>query len=469
MGRRGLAALVAVAVVAAVVLLLSCGGGRDSAPGQVTRATLPATTPPMLLVVSDGAADALVLYWTGGPENATTWQYRTRGPWYSDRAAWGEWTDIPASSPATRSYRLTGLGEGLWYGIQARGVVGTLAGAPSDLVEGEVPTLDANGVPRMGANWGTRGQLSEGGRAWRLGATVVDIPAGMRVHRGVPFAPSDPPPPYDAYLVDAESDSVLYMDTGHGAECSRDVRTAAAGRDINALFDQIIASARVQLDAEPWLSVTAPGDRGVVTLRWGGGSDDATRWEYRLRGPYPAGGPWPELPWGGWTEVPGSDGETASHSVGGLPAGTEWGFQVRAVADGAVGVPSHEMRGVPAVVGADGIPQLGYSWLGEFGRTRSLLGEGGRTWRLHDSATIIDVPVGLVVSASPPGHYSDPGHVSVTEQSTSDWVLVDVAAAAEVEFSRGIVPNAPCQVRPAGHAQLFDRMRASLRLQPIAR
>ena len=410
---------------------------------------------PVLLVVSDGAADALVLYWTGGPGNATTWQYRTRGPWNGDRAAWGEWTDIPARAAATRSYRLTGLGEGISYGVQVRGVVGTFASGASDSVWGEVPTLDANGVP-----WLPTGgeQVAEGGRAWRVGGTVVDIPAGTRVSAEWQ-GPVDPMPPHEEIIItDVQSGSMLGVSTDFGAECWRHLRTSAPGRDVNALFDQVIASARVQLDAEPRLTATTPGDRGVVTLRWVGGADDATSWEYRLRGPYPIGGSWPDLPWAGWTEVPGSDAATRSHSVIGLPEGTAWVFQVRAVAGSVAGAPSVEALGGTAVVGPDGIPQLhGYAqWAG-----------GGRTWRLGDSPTVIDVPAGLVVHASP--RYSD-GQIAVSERTTGDWILVDVEAATETEFEGGIgsiVP--PCGVSLAGHWQLVEQMRASLRLQPLVR
>ena len=405
---------------------------------------------PVLLVVSDGAADALVLYWTGGPGNASTWQYRTRGPWYGDRAAWGAWTDIPAREAATRSYRLTGLGEGMSYGIQVRGIVGEVPGAPSDSVWSEVPTFDSMGTPRIPL-WRVIG----GGRAWRVGATVVDIPARMRAFAGV-HPPSDPGPFSDQiYIVDLESDSVMYVATDFGAECGRSISPSGAGRDIGALFDQIIASARVTLDALPALTTVTTGDRGVVSLEWFGAPDGVTHWEYRLRARYRHEGPWGE-----WTNIAESDADTRSHSVSGLPDGISVGFQVRAMAGSMAGAASHEVFGAPAVVGPDGIPQLhGYpQW-----------GQGGRTWRLHDSATIVDVPVGLAVGASSPGHYSD-GQVSVSEQSTGDWILVDVEAAAEIEFSGGrvaVVP--PCGVWPAGHAQLFDRMRASLRLQPIVR
>ena len=273
--------------------------------------------------------------------------------------------------------------------------------------------------------------------------------------------PGDPGEPFDyMYIIDAESDSLLQVSTDFGAECSRHVRSAAPGRDVNALFDQIIASARVQLDAEPHLTATTPSGGGVVTLRWVGGTDDATRWEYRLHGPHPIGGegPRPEAPWGRWTEVPGSDGDTRSYSVSGLPEGTAWVFQVRAVAGSVAGAPSVEALGGTAVVGPDGIPQLhGYcQWA-----------EGGRTWRLGDSPTVIDVPVGLVVHASPSGRYSD-GQISVSEQSTGDWILVDVQTATELSYEGGIVASVPpCGVGPAGHWQLFEHMRAALRLQPI--
>lgn len=441
---------------------------------------------PVLSVVSEGATDALVLYWTGGPDNATTWQYRTRGPWYSGRAAWGEWTDIPGGDAATRSYRLTGLQEGMShgvedgddvvemqddvhevqggmsYGVQVRGIVGTLAGGPSDTVWSEVPTLDTNGIPWLGDH------IAEGGRAWRVGGTVVDIPAGMRVSARWQ-GPVDPMPSYEeTVIVDVQSGSMLGVSTDFGAECWRELRTSAPGRDVNALFDQIIASARVQLDVPARLTVVIPGDRGVVSLRWFGAPQGVTHWEYRLRGPYPFEGPRPQLPWddrperpwGDWIEIPGSDADTRSHDMSGLPEGTAWGFQVRAVAGSTVGIPSGERIGAPAVVGRDGIPQLhGYSqWAG-----------GGRTWRLGDSPTVIDVPVGLVVDASPPDSYPD-GQISVSEQTTGHSILVDVEAATEMSFEGGIVSTEPpCGVGPPGLWQLFEHMRGSLRLQPIER
>ena len=47
-------------------------------------------------------------------------------------------------------------------------------------------------------------------------------------------------------LRDLDSGSWLFVDLGTGAESQREIRnTVQGGRDVGALFDQIVASARV--------------------------------------------------------------------------------------------------------------------------------------------------------------------------------------------------------------------------------
>ena len=405
---------------------------------------------PVLAVVSDGSPDALNLEWTGGPAAATGWQYRT---------ARGEWLDMPEASAETRRYRLDGLREGASYSVQVRAVVGTVASEPSEEVRNETPTLDPNGIPWLGL-W----RIVEGGRAWRVGATVVDIPAGMRVFARA-YPPGDPRSPYKlSYIFDAESDSTMSVATDFGAECSRFISPSAAGRNVGALFDQIIASARVTLDARPDLTTVTTGDRGLVSLRWFGAPDEVTHWEYRLRGPYPIDGPWPETPWGEWMEVAGSDADTRSHRVRGLPDGTSWSFQVRAVAGNTAGAPSRLVHGASAVVGPDGVPQL---------RGYPQRAEGGRTWRLADSPTVIDVPADLEVELSEPD--ADGGTTFHITNAADDYgVYVNAETATELGTSFGwFVAEPPCgfNSRPAtvDWDELFEQLRASIRLQPLAR
>ena len=423
-------------------------------------ATLSGSGPEVTTLVT-GESGVVVLEWNEGPADATRWQFRLRAP---GAEAWSGWTDIPDEDANARRYRVANLPDGSWWSFQVRGV-GTLAGEPSASAEGRVPAFDANGIPWLDAGWGYERQLSEGGRAWRLDWTVVDIPAGMRISAWADYPLVDPRPPFDvATIEDADSGSRLRLSTDFGAECARFIQPSPSGRDVNALFDRIVSSARVQVGAPPWLSVAATGERGEVRLRWVGGPWNATHWEYRLRGPYPcqAGsgcdkGRRAHLSWGEWTKIPGG-AEAGSHLVSGLPDLAAWDFQVRAVTGGIAGTDSMSWDfGAPAVEGPDRIPQL----------HRFYNGEGGRTWRLGTSLLVIEVPTDLVVGVS--DDYSD-GAFGVSDAVSGDWILVDVETARELEFEGGIVGvNPPCGPASERNRVLFDQMRASVRLQPIAR
>ena len=288
----------------AIVAGGACTGPDEPTPAgsavttpAATVASTPALTPspspetpvrlrgpaPSVTTVIPGDRGVVILEWADGPQNATRWQYRLRAAG-ADTAS--EWTDIPDAAAVARRYRVTGLPDGSTWFFNVRGVEGTLVGKRSELVRGETPTFDSSGTPRIPL-WQ---QVSGGNHAWRVGATAVDIPAGMRVVVGVD-PPAEPGRLYEqAFLFDTESESKLYVATDFGAECYRSISPSASGRDVGALFDRIIASARVTLDAPPVLTTVTTGDRGVVDLRWFGAPDEVTRWEYRLRGPYPLEG-----------------------------------------------------------------------------------------------------------------------------------------------------------------------------------
>ena len=441
-----------------LVHVLAGDGSHDSSD-----AATPAPPAPTVITVVPGERGVVTLEWTGGPKDARCWQYRLRA---AGSEQWSPWTDIPDADALARSHGISGFRDGSLWLFQLRGVVGTLAGEPSESVEGRVPMFDANGIPRLDAGWGYAPQLSEGGRAWRLDATVVEIPAGMRISAFTDFPLVDPRPPFDeSGIVDVESDSTLKLVPRFGAECARFLRHSPSGRDVGALFDRIVTSAQVQIDARPWVTVAATGERGEVSLRWFGGPHGATRWEYRLRGPYPCqagsgcdGSQRSELPWGEWTEIPGSDATPGSHPVSGLPDLAAWDVQLRAVVGDIAGVEA-ERFATAALVGPDGIPQLHGSM--------PYTGQGGRTWRLGDSPTVIDVPAGLDLSVS--SDYQPDGMFGVSDAVTGTWILVNAETAQEVEFEYGIVAvDPPCGLPGEGRPALFDKMRASIRLQPIA-
>jgi len=148
---------------------------EDDASGTTS---MPATTSrlaPSLTVVSDGAPDALILEWVGGPADAVRWQYR-EGVGEGMNRRWSDWLDVPNSDGSTRSFRVEGLQRGQRYVYRVRAVE-ELDGLPSALDGGT--TQSADGIPRF-----IPGQvvLGDGVTEWRFPNSdyVVTIPEGVR-------------------------------------------------------------------------------------------------------------------------------------------------------------------------------------------------------------------------------------------------------------------------------------------------
>ena len=220
--------------------------GKRSASGPPT---------PELMVITTGNRGEVLLEWTPGGDasGVTRWQYRQRarrgwdGPW-----VWGAWTDVPGSTAATRSYRVTGQPL-RWFHFEVRAVAGALPGSPSASAEGGPALIDGNGIPEM-----LQGQIVEGGRTWRVaaGQVVINVPAGTRlVLEGGGLSGGR----VLASFRDEASGSWQIVDIESGADHGREIvtpqRAAAAdavqsgsggsGRDVGAIFDTIMASVRL--------------------------------------------------------------------------------------------------------------------------------------------------------------------------------------------------------------------------------
>ena len=222
---------------------------------------------PELTLVSRGEHDALTLEWTGGPTNVTTWQYRQRS-WRDGRPlGWGAWTDIPGPGAATRRYQLGGLTEQTGYSVELRGVVGPLTGPASDSVNAS--THHRTNHPEMYPGQVVEGDGRTEWRLYRLGV-LITIPAGKRLTVGQGSVAQGWVGTGDdrwltlgqADLYDEVTGSVLVLDIDTGREVSRRVVEEPApegspskglrglsdesdAHDPNALFDQIVASVRV--------------------------------------------------------------------------------------------------------------------------------------------------------------------------------------------------------------------------------
>ena len=216
-----------------------------TAGATVSSASFAPLPTPGLRTVTTGERGELLLEWTGGPDNATRWQYRQQGP--ENDWVWTRWTDVPGSDASTRSFCATGLEDYTAYYFKVRAVMATGAlmyeGSPSAEARGVVPEIDSHGIPIMPS-----GQVVEGGRTWRVSFSlvVIDVPGGVRLMfsgggggAGTGLVEVD--------VRDVESGSWFTMDANTGEMLSRTVvTTPALSRDVDAVFDWIAASARVR-------------------------------------------------------------------------------------------------------------------------------------------------------------------------------------------------------------------------------
>lgn len=203
---------------------------------------------PDLTVLADGVAGVLILEWTSTAVGITRWQYRHRELVAGGRpetwGTWGAWTNVPGSNASTRTYRLTGVGDA-WYQVEVRAWT-TIAGTSSSVVEGTPAYFGSDGIP-----WMLTGQMNKGGKEYRISGTkyVVTIPSDMRIvvsGGGIGWGRTS------MRLTDVESGSYLQIDLGSGEFYNRHVVSTSgsgsvsgsADRDVNALFDQIVASKR---------------------------------------------------------------------------------------------------------------------------------------------------------------------------------------------------------------------------------
>ncbi len=202
------------------------------------------STAPNLVMFSDGSATDLVIEWTGGPRDATGWQYRTRvggtGTSNTD-LGWGErradttrWTDIPTGTARTCSHRITGLRPRNPYEAQVRAALPGGAHGVESNVAGGFTQYDDGRTPKISRDAIVKGDGSTRWRIHELSWTFI-IPEGVLIRgAGISFNGVT-----RVGIFDYESGSSLGFWT-YGVEIGR--RVFERGRDVAALFDQIVAS-----------------------------------------------------------------------------------------------------------------------------------------------------------------------------------------------------------------------------------
>ena len=189
-----------------------------------------------------------------------------------------------------------------------------------------------------------------GGGGGGGGSSAVAVPVLLSVEGGdkqavLTWEPGDPEAPVIGYQyryragdgdygewVDMGAASLTHTVTGlqNGRRYTFQVRAIESGNlesdPSNEVSDSTVPAAPAGFQAQ--------GGDGLVTLSWNAAVNDAvTGYQYRYKS---------DGDYGEWTDAAGSDGKTVEYEVGGLEAGTEYTFQVRAVAGAKVGEPSAE-------------------------------------------------------------------------------------------------------------------------------
>ena len=266
----------------------------------------------------------------------------------------------------------------------------------------------------------------ERGLAYTLTASATGggsvSPDGVTVHR-----------PNTAVVLTATWAEWTHAFTGWGGDCSGTAATCTLTMDANKT---VTASFREL----PRLTVFTSGRAdGEVILEWTPGSEVATRWQYRLRGPVwqgvqyeQSGSDWVAVEgevWGSWQDVPSSTGSTRSYRVTGLRAGFGYDFEARPWTTSGAGVTSAAFtNAVASKRGSDGI-SIAYP---------ATFIESGQTFRVHYTNYTFTVPAGMDLVMGRATLNSDGSHtVSLWDAQSSSVVIVD--ADTGVDAGRHVV------------------------------
>ncbi len=195
---------------------------------------------PPLRALAGGGAGQVLLQWTSHPQAGAVqrWQYRHNS---------SAWIDLQGSDGATRSYRVGGLRSKVTHEFQVRPRLYSGPGDAYATARIRLPNPGPSGIPRA------EGML-EPGRTFLLTSRetgqvlAFDVPDGMllyvrtagRLHYDV----GKDALWFSAVLRDVVSGSYLLLNVTTGEYSERYLRPDPEGRDVGALFDEIIASTR---------------------------------------------------------------------------------------------------------------------------------------------------------------------------------------------------------------------------------
>ncbi len=272
----------------------------------------------------------VTLRWTNpGDSRVTSWQYDS---WRGTPGAWGGWRNFnPGAGPGASSARITGLANGTQYGFRVRARAGALRGAASDAATAtpaaNLPPFKPTGLTATPGN----GQVT----------LRFDNPRDSRItsyrYRFRTSGGSWIPWNNRASTGNATELTIFSLTNG----TTYDFQIQAVAGSVRGPASDTVSATPTAPPAKPTGLAAEALDRRVE-LSWDDPSNSAiTKYQYR-RG---TGDP---VTWGEWTDSPNSRADTTSIILsGGLANGTEYSFQIRAVAGTLTGAASDTVTATP--------------------------------------------------------------------------------------------------------------------------
>ncbi len=317
----------------------------SSASATATPMAPPPAKPTGLTAAPGPGSGQVTLRWTNpGDSRVTSWQYDS---WRGTPGAWGGWRNFnPGAGGAASSARISGLINGTQYGFRVRARAGALRGAASDAA---TATPAAYPPPLKPAGLTATPGDGEVTLSW-------DDPKDSRItHWQWRYRASGGSwPPVWSQLPAATVPDFIFISSGltNGTAYEFQIRAVAVSLP-GALSDIVSATPRTPPPAKPTGLAAEAGDR-LVRLSWDDPSNSAiTKYQYR-RG---TGDP---VTWGEWTDSPNSRADTTSIILsGGLANGTEYSFQIRAVAGTLTGAASDTVSATPMAPSAQFTSSVG--------------------------------------------------------------------------------------------------------------
>ena len=285
------------------------------------------TTPPAEVDLSGEAGyEAADLSWSyTGSVALTGWQYRRStdrgGTWAPD------WSSIPGSDGATRSFKVGSLSNGQEYTFAVRGLVGEVGRVESDTV-----LVTPKGV-RLSAEGGQRSvRLS-----WEdpLDSDITDWEYNRREGSSGEWE--------GWKHIAGSHDGTTSHEVG-GLKNSTDYEFQVRSKEGIAVG--LVSNVAPATTFHPEVDLSGEAGNGEVDLSWSyTGSVALTGWQYRQS--TDRGAMWtPD-----WSSIPGSDGATRSFKVGSLSNGQEYTFAVRGLVGEVWKVESDTVLVTPDGVG----------------------------------------------------------------------------------------------------------------------